>query len=80
MAAFIYIDLYFAQNEPHNPIWAHNFLILAPSGLKSSIVPSLRSIQNFDVTWLFPAATAMQLKRLVKFEILDEQKVPGKAM
>lgn len=44
MAAFIYIDLYFAQIEPFNPIWAHNFLILAPSGLKSSIVPSLRSI------------------------------------
>ena len=79
MAAFIYIDLYFAQNEPHNPIWAHNFLILAPSGLKSSIVPSLRSIQNFDVTWLFPAATAMQLKRLVKFEILDEQKSARKS-
>ena len=79
MAAFIYIDLYFAQNEPHNPIWAHNFLILAPSGLKSSIVASLRSIQNFDVTWLFPAATAMQLKRLVKFEILDEQKSARKS-
>lgn len=79
MAAFIYVDLYFAQNEPHNPIWAHNFLILAPSGLKSSIVPSLRSIQNFDVTWLFPAATAMQLKRLVKFEILDEQKSARKS-
>ena len=79
MAAFIYIDLYFAQNEPHNPIWAHNFLILVPSGLKSSIVPSLRSIQNFDVTWLFPAATAMQLKRLVKFEILDEQKSARKS-
>ena len=79
MAAFIYIDLYFAQNEPHNPIWAHNFLILAPSGLKSSVVPSLRSIQNFDVTWLFPAATAMQLKRLVKFEILDEQKSARKS-
>jgi len=74
MAAFIYIDLYFAQNEPMNPIWAHNFLILAPSGLKSSIIPSLRSIQNFDVTWLFPEATAASLKRLVRFEVLDEQK------
>ncbi len=74
MAAFIYIDLYFAQNEPTNPIWAHNFLILAPSGLKSSIIPSLRTIQRFDVTWLFPEATAASLKRLVKFEVLDEQK------
>lgn len=74
MAAFIYIDLYFAQNEPMNPIWAHNFLILAPSGLKSSIIPSLRSIQNFDVSWLFPEATVASLKRLVKFEVLDELK------
>ena len=74
MAAFIYIDLYFAQNEPNNPIWAHNFLILAPSGLKSSIVPSLRSIRDFDVTWIFPEATAANLKRMVKFEVLDEQK------
>lgn len=74
MAAFIYIDLYFAQNEPTNPIWAHNFLILAPSGLKSSIVPSLRSIRDFDVTWIFPEATAKDLKRLMKFEVLDEQK------
>ena len=73
MAAFIYIDLYFAQNEPMNPIWAHNFLILAPSGLKSSIIPSLRSIQDFDVTWLFPKEAA-SLKRLVEFEVLDEQK------
>lgn len=79
MAAFIYIDLYFAQNEPMNPIWAHNFLILAPSGLKSSIIPSLRSIQNFDVTWLFPEAAAVSLKRLVKFEVLDEQKSAKKS-
>ena len=79
MAAFIYIDLYFAQIEPFNPIWAHNFLILAPSGLKSSIVPSLRSIQNFDASWLFPPATAANLKRLMKFEVLDEQKSAKKS-
>lgn len=79
MAAFTYIDLYFAQIEPFNPIWAHNFLILAPSGLKSSIVPSLRSIQNFDASWLFPHATAANLKRLIKFEVLDEQKSAKKS-
>ena len=79
MAAFIYIDLYFAQIEPFNPIWAHNFLILAPSGLKSSIVPSLRSIQNFEASWLFPPDTAANLKRLIKFEVLDEQKSAKKS-
>lgn len=74
MAAFIYLDLYFAQTEPANPVWGHNFLILAPSGLKSSIIPSLRSIQDFNVSWLFPEATAASLRRMLKFEVLDEQK------
>lgn len=74
MAAFIYIDLYFAQNEPNNPVWAHNFLILAPSGLKSSIIPSLRTIQEFDPSWIFSEEEAARLKKIVSFEILDEQK------
>lgn len=71
MAAFIYIDLYFAQNEPDNPCFAHNFMVMAPSGLKSSIVPSLKHIQEFDPSWIIPEPTASQLKRLIKFEILD---------
>ena len=32
MAAIIYLDLYFAENEPDNPAFAHNFLVLIPSG------------------------------------------------
>lgn len=76
MSAFIYIDLYFAQNEPENPVWAHNFLILAPSSLKSSIIPSLRSIREFDPSWIFSEVEAQRLKRLMQFEVLDEQK-PG---
>lgn len=43
MAAFMYLDLYFAMNEPHNEAFAHNFIVLAPSGLKSSVVPSLKT-------------------------------------
>ena len=79
MAAFIYLDLYFAQNEPNNPVFAHNFLVMAPSGLKSSIVPSLKHIQEFDPSWIIPDPTATQLKRLIKFEILDEQKTAAKS-
>ena len=79
MAAYIYLDLYFAQNEPDNPIFAHNFLVMAPSGLKSSIVPSLKHIQEFDPSWIIPEPTATQLKRLIKFEILDEQKTAAKS-
>lgn len=79
MAAFIYLDLYFAQNEPDNPAFAHNFMVFAPSGLKSSIVPSLKHIKEFDPSWIFPEPTATQLKRLIKFEILDEQKTTNKS-
>ena len=74
MAAFIYLDLYFAINEPDNPCFAHNFMVMAPSGLKSSIVPSLKHIKEFDPSWIIPEPTATQLRRMIKFEILDEQK------
>ncbi len=79
MAAFIYLDLYFAQNEPGNPCFAHNFMILAPSGLKSSIVPSLKKIRNFDPSWVIPEPSASQIKKLIRFETLDEQKSAAKS-
>lgn len=52
MAAFIYLDLYFAVNEPDNSAFAHNFMVFAPSGLKASVVPSLKTIQRFDPAWI----------------------------
>ena len=79
MAAFIYIDLYFAQNEPDNKAFAHNFIVLAPSGLKSSIVPSLKTIERFDPAWVIPEPSASQLKRLLKFELLDQPKSAAKS-
>jgi len=79
MAAFIYLDLYFADNEPENKAFAHNFLVLIPSGLKSSIVPSLKTIENFDPTWVLPEPSASNLKKLLKFEVLDEQKTAKKS-
>lgn len=79
MSAFIYIDLYFAMNEPYNKAFAHNFIILAPSGLKSSIVPSLKKIKDFDVTWIFPEPIASNLKKTLKFEILDAVKTDKKS-
>jgi len=79
MAAFIYLDLYFATNEPDNPRFAHNFLILAPSGLKSSIIPSLRTIERFDPSWILPEPAASNIKRMIKFEILDQPKSAKKS-
>ena len=72
MAAFIYLDLSFAIKEPDSPLYAHNFMILAPSGKKSSIMPSLKNIMEFDPTWVLPEDIAAEVKRIVRFEILDE--------
>ena len=74
MAAIIYLDLLFARNEPDNPHFAHNFIVLIPSGLKSSIAPSLKTIKDFDPEWVIPDPAASQIRRELAFEILDEQK------
>lgn len=79
MAAFIYLDLYFALNEPNNPAFAHNFIIFAPSGLKSSVIPSLKTIQNFDPSWVIPEPAATEIKRLISFEVLDQGKTASKS-
>ena len=79
MAAFIYIDLYFASNEPENKNFAHNFLVLIPSGLKTSIGPSLRTIENFDPSWVIPEPSATNLKKQLVFDVLDEQKSAKKS-
>lgn len=79
MAAFIYLDLYFAQSEPTNPAFAHNFIIFAPAGLKSSVVPSLRTIQNFNPTWILPEPAASTIKRMISFEVLDQGKTANKS-
>lgn len=79
MAAFIYLDLYFAINEPRNPTFAHNFVIFAPSGLKSSVVPSLKTIQKFDPSWVIPEPAAGDIKRKMMFEVLDQTKTASKS-
>ncbi len=72
MAMFVYLNLYFAINEPDNKIFAHNFVVLAPAGLKSSIIPSLKDMQDFDPTFIFPPETAAQLKRMIIYEVLED--------
>lgn len=79
MAAFIYLDLYFAINEPHNAAFAHNFIIFAPSGLKSSVVPSLKTIQNFNSVWILPQPAATDIRRMISFEVLDQSKTEKKS-
>lgn len=79
MAAFIYINLHYAVLKPEDTTFAHNFIILAPSGLKSSIIPSLKHIAEFDPTWVIPEPAAGQLKKMICFEVLDEAKSGNKS-
>jgi hypothetical protein len=79
MASFIYLDIYFSLNEPNNKNFAHNFLILIPSGLKNSIAPSLKSIESFDGSWVLPDIQAKKIKKLLKFDILDVPKTAKKS-
>lgn len=79
MAIFIYLDLYFATNEPLNPAFAHNFIIFAPSGLKASVVPSLKTIKNFDPSWIIPEPAASNLRKQLIFEVLDQSRTEKKS-
>lgn len=79
MVAFIYLDLYFANNEPANKAFAHNFIIFAPSGLKSSVIPSLKTIQNFNPAWILPEPAASNIKQMISFEVLDQNKADKKS-
>jgi hypothetical protein len=79
IASFIYLDLYFALREPENKLFAHNFLVLVPSGLKSSIVPSLKDIEQFDPSWVLPEPAGSEIKRMIRFEVLDQSKSAKKS-
>ena len=74
MAAFICLDLHFALENPESKLFAHNFVVLAPSGLKSSVVPSLKTMERFDPAWVLPGESAERVRDLLKFEILDQPK------
>lgn len=80
MAMFIYLDLYFATNEPLKPAFAHNFIIFAPSGLKASVVPSLKTIKNFDPAWIIPEPAASNLRKQLIFEVLDQSRTEKKSI
>lgn len=79
IAALIYLDLYFADQNPQDPRFAHNFLVLIPSGLKSSIAPSLKTIEHFDPTWVLPEPAASNIRRMLQFEVLDAPKTAKKS-
>ena len=71
MAAFIYLDLYFARLNKNDKRFAHNFVVFAPHAAKTAILPSLQTIRDFKPEWILPPNEAAQLKQNVHIEILD---------
>ncbi|MDI6781935.1 MAG: DEAD/DEAH box helicase family protein [bacterium] len=71
MACFIYLDLYFAALFKDDKRFAHNFVVFAPQASKTAILPSLKTIKDFNPEWILPKAEADRLKQLITIEILD---------
>ncbi len=79
MAAIIYLNLYLAEQHPGDARFAQNFACLIPSAKKSSILPSLRSIERFDPAWLLPEPAASRLRQVLQFEVLDAPRTAAKS-
>jgi type III restriction enzyme len=71
MAAFIYLDLYFARLNKTDKRFAHNFVVFAPHASKTAILPSLQTIKDFKPEWILPPNEAKVLKQNIHIEILD---------
>lgn len=71
MAAFIYLDLFFANLNKSDKQFAHNFVVFAPSASKTAILPSLQTIKNFNPEWILPKQESDRLKQIIHIEILD---------
>jgi type III restriction enzyme len=68
MAAFIYLDLYFARLNKKDKRFAHNFVVFAPHAAKTAILPSLQTIRDFKPEWILPLNEAKELKQEVHIE------------
>ena len=80
MAAFIYLDLHLSRIMPDNPRFAHNFIVLAPHSAKTAILPSLKTIREFDPHWVLSANDARKVRQEIHVEVLDSPKSANKSM
>ncbi|MGD0077145.1 MAG: DEAD/DEAH box helicase family protein [Sedimentisphaerales bacterium] len=71
MACFIYLDLYFSGLFKNDHRFSHNFIVFAPQATKTAILPSLRTIKDFDPAWILPDSEAQKIKQNITIEILD---------
>ncbi len=80
MAAFIYLDLHLSRIMPDDARFAHNFAVLAPHAAKTAILPSLKTIREFNPRWVLPPADADKARQEIHVEVLDSPKSANKSM
>ncbi len=84
MAAFIYLDLHFSKvlenDKRFDKRFAHNFIVLAPYSSKTAILPSLKTIRDFNPEWILPKEDADRVYDELRIEILDKFKTKKKSM
>ena len=80
MAAFICLDLHFSRLMGEDSRFARNFVVFAPHAAKTAILPSLRTIREFNPEWILPPAAAADVRREMKVEVLDQPAAAKKSM
>ena len=80
MAAFICLDLHFSRLMPKDRRFAHNFAVFAPHASKTAILPSLKTIRQFNPEWVLPESAAAAVRRELHVEILDDPKTARPSM
>ena len=71
MSAFICLDLHFSRLLPGDARFARNFVVFAPHAAKTAILPSLKTIRDFNPEWILPSGAARDIRREMHVEILD---------
>ena len=71
MSAFACLDLHFSRMLPGDPRFARNFVVFAPHAQKTAILPSLKTMRDFDPEWILPPAAAAEVRGEMRVEILD---------
>ena len=78
MSAFICLDLHFSRLLPGDARFARNFVVFAPHAAKTAILPSLKTIRDFNPEWALAPAAANDIRREMRVEILDSPRAGKK--
>jgi len=72
MALCVYYEFLLARKFPSDPRFCHNAIVFAPD---TTVLQSLKEIQDFDKTLILPAEYVRSIESEVKFHFLEESGV-----